>query len=210
MHEKRMSRLSKLWAGAQRRTDSQSVSRLCLCVALIAASVAHLSAADPNTVHADHGDAGMVVSDSAVASLIGRDILAEGGTAVDAAVATAFALAVSWPDAGNIGGGGFMIVRPADGEDPVCIDYRETAPLAITARSFTKQDTTYTQKAVGVPGTVRGLAVAHARYGRLPWKDVVMPAAKLAAQGARSYRAASRIIEPSVRARRSPDRRKIR
>lgn len=184
MHSERMSSLSKLWAGAKRRTDARSVSRLCLCVALIAASIARANAENPRIVHTDRGDAGMVVSDSAVASLIGRDMLAQGGTAVDAAVATAFALAVSWPDAGNIGGGGFMIVRPADGKDPVCIDYRETAPLAITARSFTKEDTTYTQKAVGVPGTVRGLATAHARYGKLPWKDVVMPAAKLAANGA--------------------------
>ncbi len=185
MHANKISSLSKLWAGAKRQTDFISLSRLCLCVALVAASVDHVSAADPRTVHTDRSDAGMVVSDSAVASLIGRDMLAQGGNAVDAAVATAFTLAVSWPDAGNIGGGGFMIVRPANGKDPVCIDYRETAPLAITTRSFTKQDTTYTQKAVGVPGTVRGLAMAHDRYGNLPWKDVVMPAAKLAAQGAR-------------------------
>ena len=131
----------------------------------------------------ERGDAGMVVSDSTVASRIGRDILREGGSAVDAAVATAFALAVSWPEAGNIGGGGFMIVRPANGKDPLCIDYRETAPQSMTATSFTKRDTTYTQKAVGVPGTVRGLAAAHARYGKLPWQKVVEPAAKLAADG---------------------------
>ncbi len=79
-------------------------------------------------VHVDRGDQGMVVSDSAPASRIGRDILRQGGSAVDAAVATALALAVAWPDAGNIGGGGFMLVRPADGRQPVCIDYRETAP----------------------------------------------------------------------------------
>ncbi len=79
-------------------------------------------------VHVDQADLGMVVSDSAPASRIGRDILRRGGSAVDAAVATALALAVSWPDAGNIGGGGFMLVRPADGLEPVCIDYRETAP----------------------------------------------------------------------------------
>lgn len=176
-------RWAKLLAGIKRPSCSRSVSRLCLCVALTAAASVQLGAADPSTVHSSRGNAGMVVSDSAVASLIGRDMLAQGGNAVDAAVATAFALAVSWPDAGNIGGGGFMIVRPADGKDPVCIDYRETAPLAITARSFTKQDTTFTQKAVGVPGTVRGLAAAHARYGRLPWKDLVMPAAKLAGDG---------------------------
>jgi len=152
-----------------------------LCSLLVAAGVRHLYA--DQRVHVDRGDAGMVVSDSAVASRIGRDMLAQGGSAVDAAVATAFALAVSWPEAGNLGGGGFMIVRPADGVDPVCIDYRETAPMAMTETSFTKGDTTYTQKAVGVPGTVRGLAAAHARYGKLPWKDVVTPAANLAANG---------------------------
>ncbi len=134
-------------------------------------------------VRVELGDGGMVVSDSAVASRIGRDVLIEGGSAVDAAVATAFALAVSWPEAGNIGGGGFMMVRPSDGTDPVCIDYRETAPLAATETSFTRQDTTYTQKAAGVPGTVRGLAAAHAKYGKLPWERVVMPAATLAIDG---------------------------
>lgn len=136
-----------------------------------------------DVIHVDRSDGGMVVSDSAVASRIGRDVLMRGGNAVDAAVATAFALAVSWPDAGNIGGGGFMMVRPADGREPVCIDYRETAPLAMHAKSFTTEDTTHTQKAVGVPGTVRGLAKAHSRYGRVPWSELVMPAAELAREG---------------------------
>ena len=152
-----------------------------ICALQLIAGSRHVCADD--LVHVDRGDAGMVVSDSAVASRIGRDMLVRGGNAVDAAVATAFAMAVSWPDAGNIGGGGFMVVRPADGVDPVCIDYRETAPLAMTETSFDKGDSTYTQKAVGVPGTVRGLAAAHARFGKLPWKDVVMPAAKLASSG---------------------------
>ena len=125
----------------------------------------------------------MVVSDSGVASRIGRDILLDGGSAVDAAVATAFALAVSWPDSGNIGGGGFMLVRPADGGEPLCIDYREVAPMSMNDRSFNRDDTTHSQKAVGVPGTVRGLATAHERWGRLSWQKVVMPAARLAAQG---------------------------
>lgn len=160
-----------------------STSKVCLCVALLALSTPARGATEARIVHTVRGDAGMVVSDSAVASEIGRDVISQGGNAVDAAVATAFALAVSWPDAGNIGGGGFMIVRPADGKNLVCIDYRETAPQAITATSFTKQDTTYTQKAVGVPGTVRGLATAHDQYGKLAWRDVVMPAAKLAAAG---------------------------
>ena len=134
-------------------------------------------------VHVDRSNAGMVVSDSALASRVGRDILIHGGNAVDAAVATAFALAVTWPEAGNIGGGGFMIVRPADGNDPVCVDYREAAPSAMNSTSFTRTDGRYSQKAVGVPGTVRGLAFAHTQYGKLPWRDLVLPAARLARGG---------------------------
>jgi len=134
-------------------------------------------------VHVDHSDSGMVVCESAAASRIGRRILLRGGNAVDAAVATAMALAVAWPEAGNIGGGGFMMIRPADGQHPVCVDYRETAPLSMHRESFTKSDSTLTQKAVGVPGTVRGLAEAHRRYGRLPWKDLVVPSAELARDG---------------------------
>ena len=128
-------------------------------------------------------DGGIVVSDSTVASQIGRDVLLDGGNAVDAAVATAFALAVSWPEAGNIGGGGFMLIRPANGENPVCIDYRETAPLSMHKDAFKRSDTTFTQKAVGVPGTVRGLALAHAEYGLLEWSRLVMPASELALKG---------------------------
>ena len=126
---------------------------------------------------------GMVVCDSPIASRIGRDVFEKGGNAVDAAVATAFAMAVSWPEAGNIGGGGFMIVRPADGKDPVSIDYRETAPLASKVDSFKATDSTLTRKAVGVPGTVRGLELAHKTYGKLKWREVVMPAAKIAKEG---------------------------
>lgn len=170
----------------RRQAWTAIAARILLSVILAVVSIARVDSADatPNSgAQVDTSDTGMVVSDSAVASRIGRDLLQRGGTAVDAAVATAFALAVSWPDAGNIGGGGFMIIRPANGKDPVCIDYRETAPQAMTATSYTKHDTTYSQKAVGVPGTVRGLAEAHARYGKLPWQEVVMPAAKLAADG---------------------------
>lgn len=166
-----------------RHVATSSARRWVLCLAIALATGGVPEAANTRTVHCDRSDAGMVVSDSEVASLIGRDMLARGGTAVDAAVATAFALAVSWPDAGNIGGGGFMIVRPGNGQDPVCIDYRETAPRSMSERSFSEEDTTYTQKAVGVPGTVRGLAKAHARFGKLPWKEVVMPSAQLASQG---------------------------
>ena len=126
---------------------------------------------------------GMVVSDSEIASRIGRDVLADGGNAVDAAVATAFALAVTWPEAGNIGGGGFMMVHPGDGRDTVCVEYRETAPLAATEEMYATDNSRYKSKAVGVPGTVRGLGLAHEKFGKLPWKRIVMPAAELAAKG---------------------------
>jgi gamma-glutamyltranspeptidase/glutathione hydrolase len=125
----------------------------------------------------------MVVSVSAPASKVGCRILKEGGNAVDAAVATAFALAVTYPQAGNIGGGGFMVVHPGGKAEPVVIEYRETAPGAATKTMYTADDGLYGPKVVGVPGTVRGLALAHQRYGKLPWKDVVAPAIRLAADG---------------------------
>ena len=132
---------------------------------------------------------GMVVSTSAPASDAGAAILKKGGNAIDAAVATAFALAVTHPSAGNIGGGGFMIIRPAKGA-PIAIDYRERAPLKSTPTMYldstgriARQLTATGYLAPGVPGTVRGLAVAHQRFGKLPWKDVVMPAVTLAEKG---------------------------
>src|SRR5205085_501593 len=106
-----------------------------------------------------------------------------GGNAVDAAVATAFALAVTYPPAGNIGGGGFMVIRPGANAEPVVIDYRECAPAAATKTMFRKDDSWYSHKAVGVPGTVRGMALAHQRFGKLPWKEVVTPAVRLAGEG---------------------------
>jgi gamma-glutamyltranspeptidase/glutathione hydrolase len=125
----------------------------------------------------------MVVSVSPPGSDVGVRILKQGGNAVDAAVATAFALAVTWPAAGNIGGGGFMVIHPGGKGQPVVIDYREMAPLAATRTMFKKDDTVYSARAAGVPGTVRGLALAHQRFGRLPWKDVVLPAVHLAEDG---------------------------
>jgi gamma-glutamyltranspeptidase/glutathione hydrolase len=132
---------------------------------------------------------GVVVSVSGIASDIGASILARGGNAVDAAVATAFALAVTHPSAGNLGGGGFMIVRTADG-NATSFDYRERAPAASTATMYLRPDGTIDRSltnagwlAPGVPGTVRGLAMAHRKFGKLPWADVVRPAARLASQG---------------------------
>jgi gamma-glutamyltranspeptidase / glutathione hydrolase len=132
---------------------------------------------------------GIVVSSSDVASDLGATILAKGGNAVDAAVATAFAMAVTHPFAGNLGGGGFMVVRTARGE-AATFDYRETAPAKSTQTMYLGPDgkivrtlTATGYLAPGVPGTVRGMALAHKRFGKLPWKDVVMPAAELASKG---------------------------
>ena len=132
---------------------------------------------------------GLVVSVSAPASDLGAAILARGGNAVDAAVATAFALAVTHPSAGNIGGGGFMIIRLPDGT-ATTIDYRERAPGKSTPTMYLgadgKIDRSLTASgwlAPGVPGTVRGLEMAHRKFGKLPWAEVVKPAADLATQG---------------------------
>jgi gamma-glutamyltranspeptidase/glutathione hydrolase len=125
----------------------------------------------------------MVVAVSPPAADVGRDILKRGGSAVDAAVATEFALAVTYPAAGNLGGGGFMVVYPGHGAEPVVIEYRETAPAAATKTMFGKDDSWFGHKPVGVPGTVRGMALAHKRFGTLPWKDVIAPALKLADEG---------------------------
>jgi gamma-glutamyltranspeptidase/glutathione hydrolase len=128
----------------------------------------------------------MVVSASDLASDAGASILRKGGNAVDAAIATAFAMAVTYPGAGNVGGGGFMVVAPKSGS-PVAIDYRERAPLASTPGMYLKPDgtTDYTLTASGwlapgVPGTVRGLELAHKKFGKLKWSELVEPAVRLA------------------------------
>jgi gamma-glutamyltranspeptidase/glutathione hydrolase len=135
------------------------------------------------------GTAGLVVCTSAPACDAGASVLSRGGNAVDAAVATAFALAVTHPSAGNIGGGGFMIARKPNGQ-VTAFDYRERAPLRSTRTMYLGADgeiardlTESGYLAPGVPGTVRGLELAHRRLGTLPWKDVVMPAVTLAEQG---------------------------
>lgn len=126
---------------------------------------------------------GVVVCVSPPAAEVGLAALKAGGNAVDAAVATAFAMAVTWPEAGNIGGGGFMMVA-APGKAPTCFEYRETAPAAAKVDLFADGKVTWlNHKAAGVPGTVRGLALAHKKYGKLEWKAVVMPAVELAEKG---------------------------
>ena len=129
---------------------------------------------------------GLVVCVSAPACDAGASILAKGGNAVDAAVATAFALAVTHPSAGNIGGGGFMIVRTPAGE-VTTFDYREKAPHRSYERMYLDTDgqivrslTAAGYLAPGVPGTVRGLEAVHKKFGKLSWKDVVSPSTRLA------------------------------
>jgi gamma-glutamyltranspeptidase/glutathione hydrolase len=139
--------------------------------------------AAPAAGQSAEGRQGMVVSVSQAASAVGVDALRAGGNAVDAAVATAFALAVTWPEAGNIGGGGFMLVYPGGKAEPVVVDYRETAPAAATRDMFAADQRAAPYKLIGTPGTVRGLALAHKRFGKLPWKDLVLPAVKLAEEG---------------------------
>lgn len=132
---------------------------------------------------------GMVVSANALSSKTGIDILKKGGNAMDAAIATAFSLAVTHPAAGNIGGGGFIVYMKSDG-DATTIDFREKAPLASKQAMFLGADGKVVDnsnhdslKAVGVPGTVAGLYLAHQKYGKLPWKDLVQPAIDQAENG---------------------------
>jgi gamma-glutamyltranspeptidase/glutathione hydrolase len=128
---------------------------------------------------------GMVVSTDELAGQVGVDVLRAGGNAVDAAVAVHFALAVVNPEAGNIGGGGFMVARMADGTT-AALDFREKAPLAATRDMFLDKDGNLTDKSVvghlasGVPGSVMGMWEAHQRLGKLPWSDLVAPAVALA------------------------------
>jgi gamma-glutamyltranspeptidase / glutathione hydrolase len=150
---------------------------------------------------------GIVASQNEMASRIGADVIKDGGNAIDAVVATAFALAVTHPTAGNIGGGGFIVFRPADAE-PVSYDFREKAPAKASPTMWLK-DGKYSAElhhnshlAVGVPGTVAGLNLAWKEHGKLPWKRLVDPAIALARDGftvsenlARSLKAVQRTMQ---------------
>ena len=133
---------------------------------------------------------GMVVSADILASEIGAHVLADGGNAVDAAVAVGFALAVVRPRAGNIGGGGFMLVYSSADGVTTAIDYREAAPFGATRDMFLDADgnvdsqrARFSHLSAGVPGTVAGMHLAHETYGKLPWKRVLAPAIELARNG---------------------------
>jgi gamma-glutamyltranspeptidase/glutathione hydrolase len=146
----------------------------------------------PDAIHAVVAEHGMVVAQERLAAQIGADILKRGGNAVDAAVATGFAMAVSYPRAGNIGGGGFMVIHLAESHQDIAVDYRETAPAATTRDIFLgpdgKPDNAKSRDSalsIGVPGTVAGLALALDKYGsgHFTLADLVKPAIALAADG---------------------------
>ncbi|HMG70578.1 MAG TPA: gamma-glutamyltransferase [Gemmatimonadaceae bacterium] len=130
----------------------------------------------------------IVASNNRLAAEVGAQVMRQGGNAVDAAVATGFALAVTFPEAGNLGGGGYMVIRMADGRTDA-LDYRETAPLAATrdmyvgANGKVNGESVIGPKASGVPGAVAGMIEAHRKYGRLPISRVIAPAIRLASEG---------------------------
>jgi gamma-glutamyltranspeptidase/glutathione hydrolase len=137
-----------------------------------------------------YGRTGMVATQHRLASAVGAGVLADGGNAADAAVAISFALAVTLPRAGNLGGGGFMLIYDAESGETVAVDYREMAPLGASRDMFLdaedKPDSTLSLSshlAAAVPGTVAGLHLVHAEHGRLPWQRLLQPAIDLARHG---------------------------
>ena len=165
---------------------SPQASWIGLLLAALAVCVPPPAGASTRPVHAPHG---IVVSVQELASRVGVETLQAGGNAVDAAVATGFALAVVHPPAGNIGGGGFMLIRMADGKTHF-LDYREKAPAAATRDMFLDAQGKviegageYGYKAIGVPGSVAGMAYAEQKWGKLTLKQVMAPAIKLARDG---------------------------
>src|SRR4051794_5799228 len=186
----------------------KTVHRIVVLVVLLSVLNVPLAAAR-EPVRARHG---MVASTNEVASQVGVDIMKRGGNAVDAAIATAFALAVVHPAAGNLGGGGFMMIRLRDGRT-TAIDYREMAPAAASHDVYLDRggalikgegSSTVGYRAAGVPGTPAGMAMALKKYGsgKLTWAQLIEPARQLAAQGfaisygqARSFRAEKGLLE---------------
>jgi gamma-glutamyltranspeptidase / glutathione hydrolase len=164
-----------------------ALALLCATPAIADQLISPLATARP--VVAQHG---MIVSQEAAASRVGLDVLRRGGNAVDAAIAVGFALAVTLPRAGNLGGGGFMLIYRADLNRTIAIDYRETAPAATTKDVFLDANgeadpfkSRYSGLAIGVPGTVSGLELAWRKYGsgKFTFADLIAPAIALARQG---------------------------
>ena len=138
--------------------------------------------------HATFAPQAMVASNNELAAKVGAEVMKQGGNAVDAAVATGFALAVTFPEAGNLGGGGYMVIRMADGR-VAALDYREVAPIAATHDMYVGANGKLTGESVigprasGVPGAVAGMLEAHRKYGALPVAKVLAPAIRLASEG---------------------------
>lgn len=184
------------------RMPSPSCRKLCLsllvplCFAVVSpASQAQLAAGikyDTSypIISPVYAKSGMVATEQTLASEVGLDILKRGGNAVDAAVAVGFALAVVLPNAGNIGGGGFMIIHDSKSGKDVALDFRELAPekasrdMYLDAKgNVISGKSLYSHLAVGIPGTVAGMDLALRKYGSMKWKDVIAPAIRLAEQG---------------------------
>src|ERR1700738_906903 len=163
------------WLGSERRSIFAGLMLVVAFCAPAAAQERGRGAYTAPAVEAIHGvfaEHGMVVAQEKIAARIGADVLRRGGNAVDAAVATGFAMAVTYPRAGNIGGGGFMVIHSRDRNEDVAIDYRETAPAATTSDIFLgadgKPDIAKSRDSalgIGVPGTPAGLALALEKYG---------------------------------------------
>ncbi len=177
-----------------RRTFFSVIATLAFSLAAATAQDARRGYAPPalDTVRAVAAEHGMVVAQERISAQVGADILRRGGNAVDAAVATGFAMAVTYPRAGNIGGGGFMVIHSADRNEDITIDYRETAPAATTPQIFLgtdgKPDTAKSRDSalgIGVPGTVAGLSLALEKYGsgQFTLAQLLEPAIALASDG---------------------------
>ncbi|MCA1575625.1 MAG: gamma-glutamyltransferase, partial [Acidobacteria bacterium] len=181
----------KSWTKIQRAAVILAIAFSLMTAPFVGLSEAfNAAAASRDPVRARHG---IVASTSQIASQVGVDVMKRGGNAVDAAIAVAFALAVTYPAAGNLGGGGFMMIRMRNGKT-VAIDYREMAPAAAHHNVYLDKDgnllkgegsSTVGYRASGVPGTVAGMELALKRYGsgKLAWSQLVEPARRLAAEG---------------------------
>jgi gamma-glutamyltranspeptidase/glutathione hydrolase len=180
------------------RKERRSISAVLLVLACCLSASAQeqrrgsYTPAAANAIHPVAAEHGMVVAQEKIAARIGADVLRRGGNAIDAAVATGFAMAVTYPRAGNLGGGGFMVIHSADRGEDVAIDYRETAPAATTLRIFLgpdgKPDIAKSRDSalgVGVPGTVAGLTLALEKYGsgKFTLADLLQPSIELAREG---------------------------
>jgi gamma-glutamyltranspeptidase/glutathione hydrolase len=168
---------------------------LLVCASLFAVQVGAQQPQDPvvrygDRMHPEFGASGMVAAQNRLSAAVGAEVLAAGGNAVDAAVAVGFSLAVTLPRAGNLGGGGFMLIHDADSGADISIDYREMAPIRATRDMYLDENgdvdnekVRFSHLSSGVPGTVAGLYLAHSKYGKLPWKRLLEPAIRQARDG---------------------------